>query len=75
MLNFFIFLVLSFFNMMTVNPLKNTSWFLNNRSINEVRIYSDNFLSSTKYDKDNKKFISTYGGFYLCIKKSRILVL
>ena len=66
MINFFLFfLVLSFFNMDEANPLKNTSWFLNNKSINEVRIYSDNFFSSTKYDKDNKKFISTYGGTYV----------
>ena len=47
------------------NPLKNTSWFLNDKNMNEVRIYSDNFFSSTKYDKDNKKFLSTYGGTYL----------
>ena len=65
MINFFIFLVSSLFNMDEANPLKNTSWFLNNKSINEVRIYSDNFFSSTKYDKDNKKFLSTYGGTYL----------
>ena len=65
MINFFIFLVLSLFYMDEANPLKNTSWFLNNKSINEVRIYSDNFFSLTKYDKDNKKFISTYGGTYL----------
>jgi len=65
MINFFIFLVLSLFNMDEANPLKNTSWFLNNKSMNEVRIYSDNFFSSTKYDKDNKKFLGTYGGTYL----------
>ena len=47
------------------SPLKNTSWFLNDKNMNEVRIYSDNFFSSTKYDKDNKKFLSTYGGTYL----------
>ena len=70
MINFFIFfLVLSFFNMDEANPLKNTSWFLNNKSINEVRIYSDNFFSATKYDKDNKKFISTYGGTYVLGKE------
>ena len=65
MINFFIFLVLSLFNMDEANPLKNTSWFLNDKNMNEVRIYSDNFFSSTKYDKDNKKFLSTYGGTYL----------
>ena len=66
MINFFIFfLVLSFFNMDEANPLKNTSWFLNDKNMNEVRIYSDNFFSSTKYDKDNKKFLGTYGGTYL----------
>ena len=65
MINFFIFLVSSLFNMDEANPLKNTSWFLNDKNMNEVRIYSDNFFSSTKYDKDNKKFLSTYGGTYL----------
>ena len=65
MINFFIFLVSSLFNMDEANPLKNTSWFLNDKNMNEVRIYSDHFLSSTKYDKDNKKFLSTYGGTYL----------
>lgn len=65
MINFFIFLVLSLFNMDEANPLKNTSWFLNDKNMNEVRIYSDNFFSSTKYDKNNKKFLSTYGGTYL----------
>ena len=65
MINFFIFLVSSLFNMDEANPLKNTSWFLNDKNMNEVRIYSDNFFSSTKYDKDNKKFLSTYGGAYL----------
>ena len=65
MINFFIFLVSSLFNMDEANSLKNTSWFLNDKNMNEVRIYSDNFFSSTKYDKDNKKFLSTYGGTYL----------
>ena len=65
MINFFIFLVSSLFNMDEASPLKNTSWFLNDKNMNEVRIYSDNFFSSTKYDKDNKKFLSTYGGTYL----------
>ena len=65
MINFFIFLVSSLFNMDEANPLKNTSWFLNDKNMNEVRIYSDNFFSSTKYDKDNKKFLSTYRRAYL----------
>lgn len=46
------------------NYLKNTSWVFNNENVIEVRIYSDNFFSSTQYNQKNKKFISTYGGKY-----------
>jgi len=47
------------------NYLKNTSWTFNDNNETEVRIYSDNFFSSTKYNQKNKRFISTYGGKYL----------
>ena len=46
------------------NYLKNTSWTFNDNNEKEVRIYSDNFFSSTKYNQKNKRFISTYGGKY-----------
>jgi len=49
--------------------LENTSWIFIDKNVSEVRIYSDNFFSSTKYDKDNKKFISTYGGTYVLDKE------
>ena len=47
------------------NYLKNTSWTFNDNNEKEVRIYSDNFFSSTKYNQKHKRFISTYGGKYL----------
>ena len=64
MLNFFFFFLFSFFHQInSSNPLKNTSWKYENNGIKEVRIYSDNFFSSTIYN--DKIFISTYGGKYL----------
>ena len=64
MLNFFFFFLFSFFYQInSSNPLKNTSWKYENNGIKEVRIYSDNFFSSTIYN--DKIFISTYGGKYL----------
>ena len=65
MLNSFIFYLLFFIHQIdNSNPLKNTSWENENHGMKEVRIYSDSFFSSTIYDKNNKRFISTCGGKY-----------
>lgn len=65
MLNFFIFYFFLSFQLDVSNPLQNTSWVHEKNTLKEVRIYSDSFFSSTIYNEDNQKFISTYGGNYL----------
>jgi len=57
---FHIYISLSFF----FNSIENTSWVYESNGINEVRIYSDNYFVVSKYDNNNKKFISTKGGIY-----------
>ena len=46
------------------NPIERTSWIYESNGINEVRIYSDNYFVVSNYNINNKKFISTKGGFY-----------
>ena len=46
------------------NPIESTSWIYESNGINEVRIYSDNYFVVSNYNINNKKFISTKGGFY-----------
>ncbi len=46
------------------NPIERTSWIYESNGINEVRIYSDNYFVVSNYNTNNKKFISTKGGFY-----------
>ena len=47
-----------------LNPIEGTSWTYESNGINEVRIYSDNYFVVSNYNINNKKFISTKGGFY-----------
>ena len=46
------------------NPIERTSWIYESDGIKEVRIYSDNYFVVSNYNINNKKFISTKGGFY-----------
>ena len=46
------------------NPIERTSWINESNGINQVRIYSDNYFVVSNYNINNKKFISTKGGFY-----------
>ena len=46
------------------NEIKNTSWIRSDNGIYELRIYSDKYFSSTKYNLESKEFISTMGGLY-----------
>ena len=46
------------------SEIKNTSWVNIDSDIYELRIYSDNYFTVTKYNLQSKEFISTKGGFY-----------
>ncbi len=63
MIMFKLFLLSLFINLFN-SSLTNTAWFLNDNGLQEIRIYSDRFYTITKFDLDNKKFISTSGGSY-----------
>ena len=46
------------------SEIKNTSWVNIDSDIYELRIYSDNYFTVTKYNLQSKEFISTKGGLY-----------
>lgn len=62
MLNLLLTFVLSLLTFSS--EIKNTSWINIDSGIYELRIYSDNYFTVTKYNLQSKKFISTKGGFY-----------
>ena len=62
MLNLLLTFVLSLLTFSS--EIKNTSWVNIDSDIYELRIYSDNYFTVTKYNLQSKKFISTKGGFY-----------
>ncbi|MAR15904.1 MAG: membrane or secreted protein [Flammeovirgaceae bacterium] len=60
--NILLFFISIFFNFS--NEIENTSWIHSDNGIYELRIYSDKYFSSTKYNLESKEFISTMGGLY-----------
>ena len=62
MLNLLLTFVLSLLTFSS--EIKNTSWINIDSGIYELRIYSDNYFTVTKYNLQSKEFISTQGGFY-----------
>ena len=62
MLNLLLTFVLSLLTFSS--EIKNTSWVNIDSDIYELRIYSDNYFTVTKYNLQSKEFISTQGGFY-----------
>lgn len=62
MLNLLLTFVLSLLTFSS--EIKNTSWVNIDSGIYELRIYSDNYFTVTKYSLQSKEFISTKGGFY-----------
>ena len=62
MLNLLLTFVLSLLTFSS--EIKNTSWVNIDSDIYELRIYSDNYFTVTKYNLQSKEFISTKGGFY-----------
>tara|TARA_B100000482_G_C12561007_1_gene280080 strand:+ start:386 stop:1084 length:699 start_codon:yes stop_codon:yes gene_type:complete len=46
------------------NGIENSSWYRDINGVIEVKIYSDKFFVVSKYDSNNKTFISTKGGRY-----------
>ena len=62
MLNLLLTFVLSLLTFSS--EIKNTSWVNIDSGIYELRIYSDNYFTVTKYNLQSKEFISTQGGFY-----------
>ena len=60
--NILLFFISIFFNFS--NEIENTSWIRSDNGIYELRIYSDKYFSSTKYNLESKEFISTMGGLY-----------
>ena len=63
MLNLLLTFILSLLTFSS--EIKNTSWVNIDNDIYELRIYSDNYFTVTKYNLQSKEFISTKGGFYL----------
>ena len=62
MLNLLLTFVLSLLTFSS--EIKNTSWVNIDSDIYELRIYSDNYFTVTKYNLQSKEFISAKGGFY-----------
>ena len=62
MLNLLLTFILSLLTFSS--EIKNTSWVNIDSDIYELRIYSDNYFTVTKYNLQSKEFISTKGGFY-----------
>ena len=62
MLNLLLTFVLSLLTFSS--EIKNTSWVNIDSDIYELRIYSDNYFTVTKYNLQSKEFISTKGGLY-----------
>ncbi len=62
MLNLLLTFVLSLLTFSS--EIKNTSWVNIDSDIYELRIYSDNYFTVTKYNLRSKEFISTKGGLY-----------
>ena len=60
--NILLYFISIFFNFS--NEIENTSWIRSDNRIYELRIYSDKYFSSTKYNLESKEFISTMGGLY-----------
>ena len=62
MLNLLLTFVLSLITFSS--EIKNTSWVNIDSDIYELRIYSDNYFTVSKYNLQSIEFISTKGGFY-----------
>ena len=62
MLNLSLYFILIIFNFS--NPIENSSWKRLDNGIFEVRIYSDKYFATSKYNIESNTFISALGGIY-----------